>query len=85
MPKCLRNTNKSIDMTEEQERRLRQLSGSSVVGGDIYAALHCIDMLRSQTKAMNIVLSAVSAKAGISNDELIEMLEQTRMGLYRGD
>jgi len=59
---------------------LRQLSGSSVVGGDIAAALHCIDMLRSQTESMNIVLSVVAAKAEISDDELIEMLEQIRTG-----
>ncbi len=71
---------REIDMTDDQERRLRQLSGSSVVGGDIAAALHCIDMLRSQTESMNIVLSVVAAKAEISDDELIEMLEQIRTG-----
>ena len=63
-------------MTREQEHRLQQMAKSSIVGGDVAAALATIDLLRKQTRAMHVVLSAVAAKANISNDELLEMLEQ---------
>ena len=63
-------------MTKDQERRLRQLAESSIVGDDIKAALRCIDLLRRQTNAMNIVLSTVAAKANVGTDELIELLDQ---------
>lgn len=63
-------------MTKEQEFRLRQMARSSIVGGDIAAALYTIDLLRKQTNAMSIVLSAVAAEANISDDELLERLAQ---------
>jgi len=42
-------------MTPEQESRLRDLSKSSIVGGDIKAALDEIDKLRKSTKTEKLI------------------------------
>jgi hypothetical protein len=64
-------------MKKDVVERLYQLGTSHVIGNDIKEALNEICRLETKNKACQIVLSALSVKAKISNTKLISMLEET--------
>jgi len=69
-------------MHEEVKERLEMLATSDFLlkktpyGGYIRAALDEIKKLETKTEAMKIVLSAVAAKADVSQDKFMKLLSE---------